>query len=128
MRRLLLPILLLLALPTAAYASCNYKMSLSSGTDTDARAASKSCSMAGAAGVLTTTCWRSTSDVTLTYNLRLDCTPKGTPSVRVSSITAYGEYPKATLTRQSDRSYQVRVRFGGYSSVAVRRISLGYYC
>lgn len=128
MRRLLLPILLLLALPTAAYASCNYKMSLSSGTDTDARAASKSCSMAGAAGVLTTTCWRSTSQVTLTYGLRLDCTPKGTPSVRVSSVTAYGENPKASLTRQSDRAYQVRVKIGGYSSVAVRRISLGYYC
>ena len=128
MRRLLLPIiLLLLALPTAAYA-CNYKMSLSSGTDTEARAASRSCSMTGAAGVLSTTCWRSNSQVTLTYDLRLDCTPKGTPSVRVSSVTAYGEYPKTTLTRQSDRSYQVRVRFGGYSSVAVRRISLGYYC
>ena len=128
MKRLLFPLLVLLALPGVASASCNYKMSLSSGTDTEARAASRSCSMTGAAGVLSTTCWRSNSQVTLTYDLRLDCTPKGTPSVRVSSVTAYGDDPKATLTRQSDRAYEVRVKFGGYSSVAVRRISLGYYC
>jgi hypothetical protein len=128
MRRLLLPILLLLALPTAAYAKCNYTMSLSSGTNTAARSVPKSCSAVGAAGVLNVTCWRSTSQVTLTYDLRMSCTPKGTPSVRVSSVVAYGERPKATLTRKSDRVYQVRVRIGGYSSVAVQRISLGYYC
>src|SRR3954453_796722 len=128
MKRLLLPIILLLALPGVAYASCSYKMSLSDGTNTDARSASKSCSMAGFGDVLSATCWRSTSKVTLTYNMSLDCTPKGTPSVRVSWVTAYGSDPKATLTRLSDRAYQVRVRISGYSSVAVRRISLGYYC
>jgi len=128
MKRLLLPILLLLALPTAAYASCNYKMSLSDGTNTDARSVSRSCSLAGAGDVLTATCWKSKGKVTLTYNMPLDCTPKGTPSVRVSSVTAFGADPKATLTRLSDRTYQVRVGISGYSSVAVRRISLGYYC
>jgi hypothetical protein len=128
MKRLLLPIILLLALPGVAYASCNYKMSLSDGTATDARKMTKSCSMTGAGDVLTATCWAGKSAVTLTYNMPLDCTPKGTPSVRVSSVTAYGSDPKATLTRLSDRNYQVRVRISGYSSVAVRRISLGYYC
>lgn len=128
MRRLLLPILLLLVLPTAAYASGTYTMTLSSGTDTVARSVPKSCSVDGAAGVLTVTCWKSTSSVVLTYRMRLACTPKGTPSVRVSSVVAYGEAPKATLARKSDRVYQVRVRIGGYTSVAVQRISLGYYC
>lgn len=128
MKRLLLSVLLLLALPGVAYASCNYKMSLSDGTHTDARSASKSCSFAGVGDVLVATCWSGKGAVTLTYNMPLDCTPKGTPSVRVSSVTAYGSDPKATLKRLSDRVYQVRVGVSGYSSVAVRRISLGYYC